>query len=262
MTGFLASVSSVDEARLVRSLGADVIDLKDPARGALGALDEDSVRAIASLPDKNTMLSATIGDLPVYAAELETAITGMHACGVDIVKVGVFDRNISPFMLSVLDRLTARGISIVLVFFAELYPPDIDFQRLRRGGVTGVMLDTCEKADGNLRDKLDDGTLTEFVRKAATGSTDDRPCGFAHPRGYPALAAYQPGLPGIPRRLVQTASAYFPDRRRKSRRHQEANPPRAAICYNVRLSKRFVTGNNHGKVAQRNERCHLRGGRD
>ena len=166
MTGFLASVSSVDEARLVRSLGVDVIDLKDPARGALGALDEDSVRAIASLPDKNTMLSATIGDLPVYAAELESAIAGMHACGVDIVKVGVFDRNISPFMLSVLDRLTARGISIVLVFFAELYPPDIDFQRLRRGGVTGVMLDTCEKADGNLRDKLDDGTLTEFVRKA------------------------------------------------------------------------------------------------
>ena len=90
----------------------------------------------------------------------------MHACGVDIVKVGVFDRTISPFMLSVLDRLADRGIRIVLVFFAELYPPDIDFQRLRRGGITGVMLDTCEKANGNLRDKLDDGTLAEFVRKA------------------------------------------------------------------------------------------------
>lgn len=166
MTGFLASVSSLDEARLVRSHGADVIDLKDPAKGALGALDEDSVRAIASLPDKNTMLSATIGDLPAYAAELESAVAGMHGCGVDIVKVGVFDKTISPFMLSVLDRLTGRGISIVLVFFAELYPPDIDFQRLRGGGITGVMLDTCEKANGNLRDKLDDSTLAEFVRKA------------------------------------------------------------------------------------------------
>ena len=166
MTGFLASVSSVDEAQLVRSLGADVIDLKDPARGALGALDEDSVRAIVSLPDKNTMLSATVGDLPAYAAELEAAVTGMHGCGVDIVKVGVFDRTISPFMLSILDRLAGRSISIVLVFFAELYPPDIDFKRLRRGGITGVMLDTCEKANGSLRDKLDDGTLAEFVRKA------------------------------------------------------------------------------------------------
>ena len=166
MTGFLASVSSVEEAQLVRSLGADVIDLKDPARGALGALDEDSVRAIASLPDKNAVLSATVGDLPAYAAELETAVIGMHACGVDIVKVGVFDRTVSPFMLSVLDRLAGRGISIVLVFFAEMYPPDIDFRRLRRGGITGVMLDTCEKANGTLRDKLDDGALSEFVRKA------------------------------------------------------------------------------------------------
>ena len=166
MTGFLASVSSLEEAQLVRAQGADVIDLKDPARGALGALDEDSVRAIASLPDKNTLLSATVGDLPVYAAELETAVIGMHACGVDIVKVGVFDRTISPFMLSVLHRLTGRGISIVLVFFAELYPPDIDFKRLRRGGITGVMLDTCEKDNRNLRDKLDDETLAEFVDKA------------------------------------------------------------------------------------------------
>ena len=166
MTGFLASVSSLEEAQLVRAQGADVIDLKDPARGALGALDEDSVRAIASLPDKNTLLSATVGDLPVYAAELETAVIGMHACGVDIVKVGVFDRTISPFMLSVLHRLTGRSISIVLVFFAELYPPDIDFKRLRRGGITGVMLDTCEKDNGNLRDKLDDETLAEFVDKA------------------------------------------------------------------------------------------------
>ncbi|MCY4211464.1 MAG: hypothetical protein OXE97_10555 [Gammaproteobacteria bacterium] len=166
MTGFLASVASSAEARQVCALGVDVLDLKDPARGALGALHQDRVRAIASLPDKNTLLSATIGDLPVYARELETRVISMHACGVDIVKVGVFDRTISPFMLSVLDRLAGRGISLVLVFFAELYPSAIDFQRLRRGGITGVMLDTCEKANGNLRNKLDDGALAEFVNQA------------------------------------------------------------------------------------------------
>ncbi len=166
MTGFLASVASPAEAQRVCALGVDVIDLKDPTRGALGALHEDSVRASALLPDNNTLLSATIGDLPVYARELEARVIGMHACGVDIVKVGVFDRTLSPFMLSVLERLAGRGISMVLVFFAELYPAAIDFQQLRRGGITGVMLDTCEKANGNLRDKLDDGALAEFVNQA------------------------------------------------------------------------------------------------
>ena len=197
MTGFLASVSSLDEARLVRSLGADVIDLKDPARGALGALDEDSVRAIAALPDNSALLSATVGDLPVYAAELEAAVTGMHACGVDIVKVGVFDRTISPFMLSVLDRLTGRGISIVLVFFAELYPPDIDFQRLRRGGITGVMLDTCEKANGNLRSKLDDGALTEFVRKAGRAGLVTGLAGSLTQEDIPPLLEINPDYLGF-----------------------------------------------------------------
>ncbi len=166
MTGFLASVSSVDEARLVCAQGADVIDLKDPASGALGALDQASVRAIVASMDEGATLSATVGDLPAYAAELESAVLAMHDCGVDIVKVGVFDKTLSPFMLSVLDRLTSGGIRIVLVFFAELYPPAVDFRRLRRIGIMGVMLDTCEKANGNLRDKLDDGALAGFVREA------------------------------------------------------------------------------------------------
>ena len=166
MTGFLASVSSVEEARLVRALGADVIDLKDPNKGALGALDENRVRSITTLAGEGTALSATIGDLPPYAAELETAVTRMHACGVDIVKVGVFDTSISPFTLSAFNRLTDRQIRIVLVFFAEFFPLEIDFPRLKHTGITGVMLDTCDKANGNLRQKLDDETLSEFVTDA------------------------------------------------------------------------------------------------
>lgn len=166
MTGFLASISSVEEARLVCSAGADVIDLKDPARGALGALGEEKVRSIVALVDNRTTLSATIGDLPTYAAELESAVIGMHDCGVDIVKVGVFGKSLSPFALSALGRLTGRNIRIVLVFFAEFVPIEVDFEKLKNTGITGVMLDTCDKASGNLRDKLDDGTLAQFVASA------------------------------------------------------------------------------------------------
>ena len=166
MTGFLASVSSVEEARLVCSLGADVIDLKDPNRGALGALEQDKVRLITALVGKTTTLSATIGDLPAYAAELESAVLGMHASGVDIVKVGVFARSLSPFTLSALDRLTDGNIRIVLVFFAEFSPVEADFEKLKSTGVMGVMLDTCDKASGNLREKMEDGALAQFVNNA------------------------------------------------------------------------------------------------
>ena len=197
MTGFLASVSSVDEARQVRFLGVDVIDLKDPNKGALGALDEDSVRSIAALIGNRTTLSATIGDLPSYAAGLESAVTRMHACGVDIVKVGVFDTSISPFALSACNRLTDRQIRIVLVFFAEFHPLDIDFRRLKHTGITGVMLDTCEKANGNLRQKMDDETLSEFVINARRAGLVSGLAGSLTDEDIPPLLRFSPDYLGF-----------------------------------------------------------------
>ncbi len=197
MTGFLASVSSVDEARRVRFLGVDVIDLKDPNKGALGALDEDSVRSIAALIGNRTTLSATIGDLPSYAAGLESAVTRMHACGVDIVKVGVFDKSLSPFAISALGRLTDRNIRIVLVFFAEFYPVDIEFQRLKNTGITGVMLDTCDKASGNLRKKLDDETLAEFVNNVTRAGLISGLAGSLTREDIPSLLHINPDYLGF-----------------------------------------------------------------
>ena len=197
MTGFLASVSSVDEARQVRFLGVDVIDLKDPNKGALGALDEDSVRSIAALIGNRTTLSATIGDMPGYAAGLESAVTRMHACGVDIVKVGVFDTSISPFALSAFNRLTDRQIRIVLVFFAEFHPLGIDFQRLKHTGITGVMLDTCEKANGNLRQKMDDETLSDFVTNAGQAGLITGLAGSLSREDIPPLLRVSPDYLGF-----------------------------------------------------------------
>ena len=53
MTRFLASVRDAEEAELALETGADIIDLKEPNRGALGAVDEKTVelcvRAVAGL---------------------------------------------------------------------------------------------------------------------------------------------------------------------------------------------------------------------
>ena len=62
---FLASVRDRHEARLAAALGADVIDLKEPRHGALGAVARDEQRAIlAALGEQRPVVSATVGDLP------------------------------------------------------------------------------------------------------------------------------------------------------------------------------------------------------
>lgn len=172
MTGFLASVSSLDEARIVHAASVDVIDLKNPAQGPLGAVDPTVAREVAAALAEvgggpgAPVLSAAIGDLPVYAAELEAAVARMYALGPTLIKVGVADPALSRFTLKALARLAGANIPVILVFYAESYRGDVDFQRLAGAGVKGVMLDTREKANGNLRRKLAPGVLARFVAES------------------------------------------------------------------------------------------------
>ena len=49
MSGMLASVENLAEALLVLEAGADIIDLKSPSAGALGALPLTTVREIVQV---------------------------------------------------------------------------------------------------------------------------------------------------------------------------------------------------------------------
>ena len=90
MTGMLARVCSIAEAKLVQESDIDIIDLKDPREGALGALELSVVKNIVDLIDGVTPVSATIGDIPFQAELLEPVIHNMMLTGVDIIKIGVF----------------------------------------------------------------------------------------------------------------------------------------------------------------------------
>ena len=91
MTMMLASVRSLDEALIALEGGADLIDLKEPSRGALGALDHAAVRICVQAINGRRPVSATIGDLPSMDPQLMTdAVERMAATGVDFIKIGFF----------------------------------------------------------------------------------------------------------------------------------------------------------------------------
>ena len=63
MTGLLASVMTVEEAEAALAGGADIIDLKDPRRGALGALPAPVIRDCVAAIAGRQPVSATVGPL-------------------------------------------------------------------------------------------------------------------------------------------------------------------------------------------------------
>jgi len=165
MTRLLASVTDTEEAELAIQGGADLIDLKDPARGALGALNLTEIRHILAQVGERRPVSATIGDLPPDARATESAIRTTAATGVDLVKIGFFSEAHLDACLPVVADLSAK-IAIVAVLFADHPTAETDPARFAEAGCVGVMLDTADKSRGRLLDHLDTDSLRRFVDRA------------------------------------------------------------------------------------------------
>jgi len=167
MTGFLASVTSAAEAEIVLAAGADIIDLKDPHSGALGALPAPVIReAVRTVAGRRTV-SATAGDLPMHPQVIADAVDRIAALGVDIVKVGLFPGGVPLACIAALAKQAASGTHIVAVLFADQSPDFALIDRLHEAGFAGAMLDTADKGAGGLRRHLGDAVLGDFVERVS-----------------------------------------------------------------------------------------------
>lgn len=166
MTGMLASVAGLEEAVQVQAAGADIIDLKAPAIGALGALKIDAVREIVNQLDADTVISATVGDLPMQPDLVRDAVSKMWATGVDYVKIGLFPGGDWQASIAGLTPVSSAGARLIAVFFGDRDPDTKWFSELASAGFSGVMLDTQDKRSGSLRQFYDRERLDDFISKS------------------------------------------------------------------------------------------------
>src|SRR5439155_14076862 len=88
MTKLLISVRSAMEAEMALAGGADVIDIKEPRRGALGAADSRVWRAVRKVIGPRAVLSLALGELlddsifdnAKAAADFSFAKIGLAGC--------------------------------------------------------------------------------------------------------------------------------------------------------------------------------------
>src|SRR4029079_17732711 len=119
---FFASVTNAAEAEMAFRGGAGIIDCKDPASGALGALDAGAVRDIVEVIAGRVPLSASIGDLPAEADAMVPAAVIMAATGVDIVKIGFFGDRDPRSPIVALGREKQPSTQLVAVLMADSNP--------------------------------------------------------------------------------------------------------------------------------------------
>lgn len=166
MTGMLASVNSLAEALLVLSADVDIIDLKQPALGALGALDIAAVKQIVAGIDGRCPVSATIGDLPMQPDPVFNAVKAMAETGVDYIKIGFFPGDDWQGTVKKLSALTGQNRALIAVLFADTQPDPGIMSLLKDAGFTGVMLDTMNKQKGSLTQLMAKMEISQFVTQA------------------------------------------------------------------------------------------------
>ncbi|MGU3662863.1 (5-formylfuran-3-yl)methyl phosphate synthase [Methylobacterium sp. A49B] len=151
----LVSVRDPAEAEVARLAGADLIDAKDPERGALGALDPKIVREIVGRVAGASETSAVADPTP-------PAVAAMAATGVDWVKAGLDAprrRDKSAFA----GLAAAAPGRLIAVLFAEDGPAATLVPALAEAGFAGAMIDTAGKGGVRLPDLTAPEDLAAFT---------------------------------------------------------------------------------------------------
>jgi hypothetical protein len=172
----LVSVVSAAEAHAALSGGADVIDAKDPRRGALGAVTPRVLRSICAAVRSRHPVSAALGDaLDETAIEREAGTAA--AAGVAYVKVGFrgvtsLDRALALTTAAVRGtRATGGATRVVNVAYADApravsLSPSALVEIAARAEAGGVLLDTAFKDAGRLFELLAPETVGAWVNAA------------------------------------------------------------------------------------------------
>ncbi|MBN3752147.1 hypothetical protein G3N95_04285 [Paraburkholderia sp. Tr-20389] len=202
MIRMLASVRNLDEARDAARAGADLIDLKEPGAGALGAVSAARIaHVVQSLRADYPRLpiSAAIGDLlPGDDAGLVFRAAQAGRCGVDYVKAGVpadggsFDiacrtlaymRGLQWNMVPVL--LVDNGLDLRIVDYAA----ELRF--------AAVMVDTATKKRGNLFQCVPLAVLDHMVQIARAHDVMAGLAGSLLSGHVPLIRALGPDIAGF-----------------------------------------------------------------
>src|SRR5215217_9198029 len=85
----LVSVTDVASAAVAVAAGADIVDVKNPAEGALGAPSPRVIEGVRAAVPAEVPVSAAIGDMPNLPGTAALAALGAARSGATFVKVGL-----------------------------------------------------------------------------------------------------------------------------------------------------------------------------
>lgn len=172
-------ISSIDEKEALEAIagGADIVDVKNPLEGALGANYPWVIKRIKEITPKNLKVSCTLGEVGNFPGSVSLAALGAASLGIDYIKVGLYGIKTPEDAIFLLQQVSRAAkecnpkIKIAVAGYADaekigaidpLLIPEI----AHKAQLEVAMLDTSSKEGKSLFDHLSIETLKKFISSA------------------------------------------------------------------------------------------------
>jgi len=169
----LVSVVSASEAERAVAGGADIVDVKDPGEGALGAPAPRVLSEVVRVVAGAVPISVALGDLPDLPHTAALAARGAAQSGGAYVKVGlrgVRELERAVAMMSAVADAVSGHAGVIAAAYADagaLDPPALEPAWLpalvERTGIAGALVDTFVKDGRGLYGWCSEAELTDLI---------------------------------------------------------------------------------------------------
>lgn len=173
-TALMISVTNGDETHAALEGGADIIDIKNPAEGALGAPSPAMIQdACISLKGHNPF-SIALGEFPGKPCAAALAAVGSAYFNPNFIKIAFIPNTSATEMAQTLQeikkslRCVQKPISVVAVAYADTlryasWNLDQFSAIAKENGAEGCLVDTQEKKNKSLLDYLSWEEIKQFI---------------------------------------------------------------------------------------------------
>jgi uncharacterized protein (UPF0264 family) len=205
----LVSVVDAREARTAAAAGAEIVDVKNPAEGSLGAPSPAVIAGVRAAVPATLPVSAAIGDMPDLPGTAALAALGAASSGATFVKVGLWgvsaEREAVDLLRAVRDGLAnVPGAVVVAAAYADArrvahapLAPELLPRVARAAGVGVCMLDTAIKDRRGLLEWLSREALTALVAEAHAEELEVALAGALRTEDLPVVAATGADIVGV-----------------------------------------------------------------
>jgi uncharacterized protein (UPF0264 family) len=174
----LVSVTDAAEAARAVEAGADIVDLKNPAEGSLGAPRPETIVRVREAAPARVPVSVAIGDMPHLPGTAALAARGAADCGAAFVKVGLWgsstEHEAVALLRAVRDAVADRpGVHVIAAAYADAaripsrpLPRRLIARVAAEAGVAGCLIDTGVKDGRGLFEWLDRDALARITAEA------------------------------------------------------------------------------------------------